>query len=58
MANSPYSKTAFTSSGALGVLNIRPIPAYSDDPIYTIPSASRAGQQGVHSHLGEWPPSS
>lgn len=34
--NSPYSKTPFTSSGALGVLNIRPVPAYSDDPIYTI----------------------
>ena len=36
MASSPYSKTGFQSNGALDVLTIRPVPACSDDHLYTI----------------------
>ena len=36
MANSPYRDTKLSSDGTLGVLNIRPVPAYTDDPLYTI----------------------
>ena len=34
--SSPYSKTSFQPNGALDVLTIRPVPAYTDDPLYTI----------------------
>jgi hypothetical protein len=33
---SPWNKTTFTNSGSLGILRIRPVPASSDDPQYTI----------------------
>ena len=36
MSNSPYAKTQIGMSGTLDVLSIRPVPAYSDDPLYTI----------------------
>lgn len=36
MPNSPYQTTPVGPSGALGLLNIRPVPAYSDDVLYTI----------------------
>ena len=36
MSSSPYSKTTMTNSGTLDILTIRPVPAYADDPIYTI----------------------
>jgi|TARA_R110000803_G_scaffold137916_4_gene204820 hypothetical protein len=36
MSSSPYSKTKMTNSGTLDILTIRPVPAYADDPIYTI----------------------
>jgi len=36
MSNSPYKNTPATSTGALGHFKIRPVPAYADDPLYTI----------------------
>lgn len=36
MANHPYNKTKITPSGTLDILEIRPVPAYSDDVLYTI----------------------
>jgi len=36
MSSSPYKNTPFTQSGALGMLNIRPVPAYLDDQLYEI----------------------
>ena len=36
MSSSPYKNTQFTQSGALGMLNIRPVPAYLDDQLYEI----------------------
>jgi len=36
MSSSPYKNTQFTLSGALGMLNIRPVPAYLDDQLYEI----------------------
>jgi hypothetical protein len=36
MNSSPYKNTPFTQSGALGMLNIRPVPAYLDDQLYEI----------------------
>tara|TARA_B100000900_G_C20178646_1_gene552961 strand:- start:298 stop:591 length:294 start_codon:yes stop_codon:yes gene_type:complete len=33
---SPYSKTKITTEGTLGILAIRPVPAYSEDPLYTV----------------------
>lgn len=33
---SPYSKTKITREGTLGILSIRPVPAYSEDPLYTV----------------------
>src|SRR6056297_1301147 len=33
---SPWHRTKLTSLGSLGILSIRPIPAASDDPQYTI----------------------
>ena len=36
MNSSPYKNTPFTQSGALGTLNIRPVPAYLDDQLYEI----------------------
>jgi len=36
MSSSPYKNTQFTLSGALGMLNIRPVPAYRDDQLYEI----------------------
>jgi len=36
MANSPYKDTKLGSSGTLGYFNIRPVPAFADDPLYTI----------------------
>lgn len=35
-ATSPYAKTGQLSTGALGYLAIRPIPAAGDDVLYTI----------------------
>ena len=34
--SSPYDLTGLTRSGTLDVLDIRPVPAYVDDPLYTI----------------------
>jgi hypothetical protein len=34
--NSPYRDTKVGRDGALGLLEIRPVPAYSDDSLYTI----------------------
>ena len=34
--SSPYKLTQLTRNGTLDVLDIRPVPAYSDDPLYTI----------------------
>jgi len=34
--SSPYAKTQFQRNGALDVLTIRPVPAYTDDALYTI----------------------
>ena len=34
--SSPYKLTQLTKNGTLDVLDIRPVPAYSDDPLYTI----------------------
>mgnify|MGYP001340909184 FL=1 len=36
MSSSPYKNTQFALSGALGMLNIRPVPAYLDDQLYEI----------------------
>ena len=36
MSSSPYKNTPFKQSGALGMLNIRPVPAYLDDQLYEI----------------------
>ncbi len=36
MSSSPYSKTEYQSNGALGMLNIRPVPAFLDDQLYEI----------------------
>ena len=36
MSSSPYKNTQFTQIGALGMLNIRPVPAYLDDQLYEI----------------------
>ena len=36
MSSSPYKNTQYTQSGALGMLNIRPVPAYLDDQLYEI----------------------
>lgn len=36
MSSSPYANTKLTRSGALEILKIRPVPAYTDDPLYTI----------------------
>jgi|TARA_B100000925_G_scaffold152384_1_gene114301 hypothetical protein len=36
MSSSPYSKTNFSPDGTLGILTIRPVPAYSDDALYTV----------------------
>ena len=36
MSSSPYKNTPFTQSGALGMLNISPVPAYLDDQLYEI----------------------
>tara|TARA_B100001057_G_scaffold500486_1_gene615833 strand:+ start:3311 stop:3598 length:288 start_codon:yes stop_codon:yes gene_type:complete len=36
MSSSPYKNTQVMSSGALGVLNIRPVPAFLDDQLYEI----------------------
>ena len=36
MSSSPYKSAQFTQSGALGMLNIRPVPAYLDDQLYEI----------------------
>jgi hypothetical protein len=33
---SPWNKTGYTRLGALDILRIRPVPAESDDPQYTI----------------------
>ena len=35
-ASSPYHKTGFVKNQYLDVLNIRPVPAESDDVLYTI----------------------
>jgi|TARA_B110000977_G_scaffold198845_1_gene284683 hypothetical protein len=34
--SSPYKNTPLELNGALGILSIRPVPAYADDPLYTI----------------------
>ena len=36
MSSSPYALTGLTKSGTLKILDIRPVPAYADDPLYTI----------------------
>ncbi len=36
MANGPYDKTKLDSNGSLGYFRIRPVPAYTDDPLYTV----------------------
>lgn len=36
MSNSPYKNTRIDADGTLDVLTIRPVPAYTDDPLYTI----------------------
>jgi len=36
MSSSPYGKTSIGNSGTLDVLTIRPVPAYADDPLYTV----------------------
>lgn len=36
MSNHPYKDTLSDTGGALGYFKIRPVPAYSDDPLYTI----------------------
>ena len=36
MSSSPYSKTEYQSNGSLGMLNIRPVPAFLDDQLYEI----------------------
>jgi len=36
MANHPYTDTKISNTGALGPFQIRPVPAFSDDPLYTI----------------------
>ena len=36
MANSPYAQTNFQPNGNLDILSIRPVPAYTDDYLYTI----------------------
>lgn len=36
MPNSPYLKTQPQPDGTLGLMQIRPVPAYSDDILYTI----------------------
>lgn len=33
---SPYAKTKINRDGALDILSIRPVPAYTDDSLYTI----------------------
>ena len=34
--SSPYRNTRFRPDGSLGILEIRPVPGYSDDKLYTI----------------------
>ena len=34
--SSPYKNTQSQLNGALDILTIRPVPAYADDPLYTI----------------------
>ena len=34
--SSPYKNTPLELNGTLGILSIRPVPAYADDPLYTI----------------------
>ena len=34
--SSPYRNTRFRQDGSLGILEIRPVPGYSDDKLYTI----------------------
>lgn len=36
MSNSPYNKTSTTLDGSLGLMRIRPVPAYADDALYTV----------------------
>lgn len=36
MANSPYKLTKLSPDGTLDVLSIRPVPAYTDDVLYTV----------------------
>ena len=33
---SPYRNTRFRPDGSLGILEIRPVPGYSDDNLYSI----------------------
>jgi hypothetical protein len=36
MSSSPYARTGLTQTGTLEILAIRPVPAYADDPLYTV----------------------
>jgi len=36
MANHPYQDTPIGPDGTLGIWNIRPVPAYTDDVLYTV----------------------